>query len=159
MKNVPTDEPIYLTAEGLENLKKKLKRLEEALPGYSTEVARTAAYGDRSDNAEYKEAKQLQRRTQAQIFYIKEDIKRVVIISDKPNTSGKIQLGNTVIVKTEDGAQKTFRIVGPRETNPSEGKVSFESPLGTALMNHAKGDSVTIALPSGTQKYTILEIS
>ncbi len=152
------DDPVYLTPEGLERLKSKLKRLENSIPSLAAEAGRAAAYGDRSDNAEYKEAKRILRGTQGQIFGIKEQIKRAILIPEGPNASGTIRLGTTVILKSEAGVQKTFRIVGPKETNPSQGRISMESPIGAALLNHKQGDVVTVELPHGTQKYTILDI-
>ena len=155
------DGPVYLTEEGFKHLREKLARLKSALPDLSAEAQRTAAYGDRSDNAEYKEAKSTLRRTNRQILSIQDQIKRVVVITSGPNTSGKVQLGSTVVLN-KDGAQKTFQIVGSRETDPVRGRISYQSPLGAALMNRAKGDTVTIHPPtgggSGSQKYRIIEI-
>lgn len=151
------DGPFYLTEEGFNRLKEKLARLKNALPGYIAETQRTAAYGDRSDNAEYKDAKSTLRRTNRQILSIQDQIKRTVIIKTGPNASGKVQLGSTIILEIND-QQKTFQIVGPHETDPARGRISHQSPLGAALMNHAKGDVVTIQIGSGSQTYRILEI-
>ncbi|MEK7188157.1 MAG: GreA/GreB family elongation factor, partial [Patescibacteria group bacterium] len=128
------DGPVYITEEGLKNLKEKLVHLKKILPGYIAEAKRTAAYGDRSDNAEYKQAKGMLRRTNYQILEIEGQLKRVSVISSKENTSGVVQLGSTVILKTQDGKEKTFQLVGPMETNPGGGRISHESPLGSALL-------------------------
>jgi len=153
---VRDESPIHLTEEGFVRLKKKLERLKDALPHYITETQKAAAYGDRSDSAEYKDAKSTLRRTHRQILKIQDQIKRAVIIKTGANTSGKIQLGSTVVLKNKD--QKTFQIVGPQETNPSMGRISHQSPLGSALLGHRKGDTVTIKTERGQQEYTILEI-
>lgn len=149
--------PFYITEEGLEQLKRKLARLKAALPGYIEETMRTAAYGDRSDNAEYKDAKATLRRTRYQIFDIGEQIKQAVIIKSGVNASGKIGLGSIVTVEI-NGKKKTFQILGSQETNPTEGRISYKSPLGAALLGHVAGDKVSIPTKSGLQEYIILEI-
>lgn len=160
------DEPIYLTEEGFKQLEEKLARLKRVLPGFIEEAQRTAAYGDRSDNAEYKEAKSTLRRTNWQILSIQDQIKRVAIIASGPNTSHRVGLGSTVVLKVEDpehsrgtdGTEKTFQILGSRETDPARGRISYQSPLGAALMGHMKGDIVRIQTGSGSRAYHILEI-
>jgi len=158
--------PIYITEGGLERLKEKLARLKIALPDYIVETQRAAAFGDRSDNAEYKDAKSRLTRTHWQILTIQDQIKRAVIITSGQNISGIVQLGSTVVLRVEDSehsrgtgeSRKTFQILGAHETNPTLGRISFQSPLGAALMNHKKGDTVIIKTPVGLQKYLIVEI-
>jgi transcription elongation factor GreA len=149
--------PIYLTQEGLEKLSTKLVRLKASIPALAEEAGRTAAYGDRSDNAEYKDAKANLRRTSWSILSIEDQLKRVKIIDPSQNTSNTIQLGSTVTLEI-NGTKKTFQILGAQETNPTQGSISNESPLGTALIGHAKGEEVTIKTLRGEQKYKILEI-
>ena len=71
--------------------------------------------------------------------------------------SGKVALGSTVVLEM-DGERKIFQIVGSQETNPSKGRISHQSPLGAALLNHKKGDMVKIQTRSSSQEYRILEI-
>ncbi len=150
------DGPIYLTEEGFQKLKGELAGLKRALPERIAETARTAAFGDRSDNAEYKAAKGILRRTHYRIFEIEDEIKRVVLI--KPNVhSHKVQLGSTVVVEVQ-GAKKTYQILGSKEVDPIGGRISYQSPLGIALMNRMKGDTVTVPTKNGAHEYTILEI-
>ena len=155
------DSPIHLTEEGLARMREELARLKRALPERIAEAQRTAAFGDRSDNAEYKDAKGTLRRTNYRIFELEDQLKRVVIIVTGVNSQGTVQLGSTVVLETNDG-QKTYEIVGPRETDPADGRISHVSPLGAALMNRKKGDSVTIQPRAGggngPQTYRILEI-
>ncbi len=151
------DGPVYLTEDGLTRLKARLARLKAALPGFIEETARTAAYGDRSDNAEYKDAKSNLRRTNWQIAEIEDQLKRISIIKSGPNTSGKVELGSTVVLEI-DGAHQTYQILGSRETDPGQARISHESPLGAALVGRVKGDSVTVPAPSGPKIYRILEV-
>ena len=149
--------PFYITTEGLVRLEEQLAHLKKVLPGYIAETARTAAYGDRSDNAEYKDAKATLRRTNYRILELEDQLKRVEIIKSSSGSAGEVQLGSTVVLKTGQ-AKKTFQIVGPHETNPSEGRISHQSPLGSALLGHKKDDSVKVKTASGYVEYAILEI-
>lgn len=153
----PNLEPIPMTPEGVERLKAKLARLKHALPVAIEEAARTSAYGDRSDNAEYKEAKGILRRTQGQILRIEDDLKRIAVIPSGAGAEGTIRLGSTVDVET-GGIKKTYRIVGPAETDPTRGRISHTSPLGTALLGHVRGATVSVSTPRGAQTYRILTI-
>lgn len=148
--------PIYLTEEGLKNMREKLAHFKHILPHLISETTRTAAYGDRSDNAEYKDAKASLRRAHYQIASLEDQLKRVIIIKKNIN-SDKVGLGATVVLEI-NGTQKTFEIVGPHETNPTLGRISNQSPLGAAIMNRKKGEVVTIETTKGQKEYKILEI-
>ena len=147
------DGPIHLTEEGFKRLQEKLARIKRDLPAFIDDAQQAATLGDRSDNAEYKEAKSILRRANRQILSIQDQIKRVVIIKSGLNNSGTVQLGSTVILEV-NGIQKTFEIVGPHETNPAEGRISHKSPLGAALIDHKKDDKITVL----SREYRILEI-
>ncbi len=152
-----------MTAEGIQRLRDRLARLKKELPGFIEETIRTAAYGDRSDSSEYKEAKSNLRRTNRQIFAIEDQLKRVVEIPSETNSSGTVQLGCTVSLEIIDSenkkTKKTFRILGPAETDPSKGRISHKSPLGAALLDKAVGEMVDIETPKGLQRCTILKIA
>ncbi len=157
----PNNDPVYLTQEGVRRLEARLIQLKQSLPAAIAETSRTSAYGDRSDNAEYKEAKGILRRTHGQIFNIEDQLRRVVLIASGTGAAGTIQLGSTVIVEIKkDGAasRKTFRILGSSETDPGRGRISHISPLGAALIGHTVGDVVTVQTPGGTQEYKIFEV-
>jgi transcription elongation factor GreA len=155
-------EPVYLTPEGVKRLQVRLERLKGSLSMVIEETARTAAYGDRSDNAEYKEAKSILRRTRGQILHIEDQLRRVVVIAAGSDATGKVQLGSTVTIATKKkqavGDKKTFRILGSSETDPGRGRISHTSPLGGALLGHIKDDIVSVQTPGGTQEYVILEV-
>lgn len=153
------DGPVYLTPEGLKRLQDRLAHLKKSLPDYISETQRTAAYGDRSDNAEYKEAKSVLRRTHRQILSIEDRLKRAVAIPSGRNAKGTVQLGSTVLLKLKGGVQNNFRILGPQETDPGKGFISYQSPLGAALINHKEGDIMAIQTPNGVKEYRIIKIS
>ena len=163
----PNYEPAYLTPEGVKRLEARLARLKASLPDAIAETSRTSAYGDRSDNAEYKEAKGILRRTHAQIFNIEDQLKRVVVILPPgADAAGTIQLGSTVMVEIKRGGaasgttatRKIFRILGSSETDPSHGRISHTSPIGAALLGHVVGDTIAVRTPGGAQEYTIIEV-
>jgi len=154
---IHTDEgPLYLTPKGLEKLKHRLVDLEKSqMPQAIEDVKKTAEFGDFSENAEYQEAKHRLRRIHAQIFTIKEDLKRISLIEQ--NDRPRVQIGSTVVVETS-GKQKTYQIVGPRETDPTRSRISHVSPLGKILMGKVIGDHITLITTDGEVVYKMIEI-
>lgn len=150
-------DPVYLTAEGLEKLKGRLEYLRKNLPEIVKEVSRTAAYGDRSENAEYKAAKSRLRSTQYQIASIEDQLRKIKVIPDSPDSNGEIKMGSTVKVLSR-GEEKTFRIVGRSEADPSKGMISNESPLGKALIGRKAGEAIKFETQAGIQEYKVTEI-
>ena len=151
------DSPIYLTAEGFQRLKEKLERLKKSLPALIAETQRTAAYGDRSDNAEYKEVKSTLRRTHWQILSTENHIKRTFVIKSVPDNSEIIRIGSSIVLESE-GKKKTFQILGSHEADPAKGRISNESPLGKNLLGKKIGETISIQTKNGIRKYTILEV-
>ncbi len=155
---VSDGKPFYLTAEALQQLKEKCERLTRSIPVLAAEAGRTAAYGDRSENFEYSQAKGALRRTKIQLMIVENQIKNAVVIQEGKNTSGTVQLGSTVILESKEKGIKTFQILGPHEADPARGKISNLSPLGAALMHKKAGDVVSITVAEKVQEYTVLEI-
>ncbi len=149
---------IPMTAEGVAAWERKLTRLKQILPGLIEETARTAAYGDRSENAEYVEAKKLMRRTQWQILTLEDKLKRVQVIPSGPNANGTIQLGSEVILESGT-TKKTYHIVGPEEAEPAKGRISHLSPLGAALIGKKVDEKIFLSTPSGEKEYIARKIS
>ena len=149
-----------LTNEGLKKLEEELDELKGVKRREVAEKIKVAlGYGDLSENSEYDEAKNEQGMIEARIVEIEAMLKNVKIIDADSLTTEHIQLGNTVTVKCIDNGQtREFSIVGTKEVNISQGKISDESPMGKAFMGHAKGDVVTVEAPAGLFKYEILEI-
>lgn len=151
------DGPFHVTADGLAKLKEKLTRLENSLPSLIAETQRTAAYGDRSENAEYQAAKGALRRANFQIIKVQDQIRRAKVFDSGPSNLGTIRLGSKVALEFE-GREINFEIVGPHETNPERGRISFESPLGAALLHRKKNDVVMLETAVGQKQYRILAI-
>lgn len=146
-----------LTAEAVERLKRTLEKLErDERPRIVEDLSHAITLGDFSENAEYQDAKARLARIDGRIFGLKERIKNAVIIEQGP-ADGKIRLGSTVTVKT-NGKEKTFRILGPQEADPSRGRISHLSPLGSALLFHVAGEIVNFDAPGGIVKYEIIRV-
>lgn len=147
----------YFSPEGLEKLKKEL---EERKGPIRIEVTRkildAKELGDLSENAEYIEAKEMQGFNEGRINELEEIIKSAVIISPSQRRE-IVTVGSTVKVKSQHGEQK-FTIVGAAESNPTQGFISNESPLGTAFIGRKKSDEVEVKTPIGTTKYKIVDI-
>jgi transcription elongation factor GreA len=147
----------YVTAERLKELRaefedlKTNKRLEVA-----EQLKRAKEYGDLSENSEYAEAREEQGRVEARIFELDELLKKAVIIT-KTSGTDFVQVGSKVTVKKGDKVC-SYTIVGSNESNPAEGKISNESPLGQSLLNTRVGDSVTVITPAGKMAYQITKI-
>ncbi len=142
LKTDKDDGPLYLTQEGLEQLKRKLIRIEtHELPKAIEDVRITAEFGDFSENAEYQEAKARMRRLHGQVFHLKDKIQRSVLIRTDV-TQAMVQLGSTVVLE-KDGIYKTFYIVGPHEADPARGYISYKSPLGSSLLGHQENEIIS----------------
>lgn len=146
----------YLTPEGLEKLKKELEHLKTVKrKEVSKKIEQTAAQGDLKENAGYDAAKEEQGFIEGKIKELNEIIAQASIIEKKEKD--KVQIGSIVSLESNNGKDK-FQIVGPEEADILEGKISFESPLGEALLGKKKGDNVEINTPDGTKGCKIIEI-
>jgi len=146
----------YLTKEGLQDLQEKLNLLKTVRRREVAEAIHTAKeQGDLSENAEYVNAKEEQRRIEEQIAIIEATIKNAQVIT-RVGTS-QVSVGNTVVLKC-NGKELSYRIVGSNEANPLESKISNESPVGRALLGKKKGDTVVIPTPAGKKECEVINI-
>lgn len=148
---------IYLTKEGLEELKKEHEELVKVKrPDVLNRVSQARSMGDLSENAEYTVAREELSFIDGRIEELEELLKQVVIISN--NHSNTIKLGSMVKVITDSG-KETFTVVGEWEADPKESKISHESPLGKALLGKKVGEKVEVEAPAGKIIYTIEAIN
>ncbi|MDX1608013.1 MAG: transcription elongation factor GreA [Candidatus Spechtbacterales bacterium] len=149
--------PQKLTQEGYDKLKAELKELEEVERPKIAQLLKDAiAEGDLSENAAYEEAKDAQARMEGRVNEIKQILNTAEIV--KGTKGGKIDIGSTIKVKTPGGTEREFIIAGGGGSNPSEGKISYDSPLGRGFMGHKKGDKVDVETPGGKKKFEILDV-
>ena len=153
---------VYLTKEGLDELKKELDNLINVRrPENIIAIKEARALGDLSENAEYDAARNEQAQIEARIKTVEKMLENVKIIT-KADTS-KVSLGTTVAIKyvddDDDDEGDEYKIVGSQEADPFESKISNESPIAQALLDHKVGDIVTVDSPNGSYQVEIKAIS
>lgn len=155
--------PIYLTQEGLEDLKKELDELINVKrPANIQAIKEARALGDLSENADYDAARNEQAVLEGRIKKIEAMLENYEIIEEVSN--GKVGIGSTVAIKyvddedDEDDEGDEYKIVGSQEADPFVGKISNESPIAKAIMNHKVGDVITVESPNGSYKIEITDI-
>ena len=155
--------PTMLTEEGLRKLEEELEYLHNVKRKEIAEKIKVArSYGDLSENSEYDDAKNEQAIMEARITQIESILKTAVIIDESEVSNERVHLTSVVTIEMlESGRQKVYTIVGSgsNESNPKEGKISDESPIGAALMDKSVGDVVEVETPGGMLAIKILEIS
>lgn len=148
----------YFSREGLEKLKQELEhRISTLRPEIAKRLKEAKEEGDISENAAFDQAKEAQSMNEGRIEEIKDVLENAVIITGGANTSGVITVGSSVKVESKNGVQD-FVIVGAAESDPINGFISNESPLGKAFLGHKKGDSIEVKIPKGIANYKVLEI-
>jgi transcription elongation factor GreA len=139
-----------------------LERELEQLEGRRTELAgniRTAkGFGDLSENFEYHEAKREQGMVEGRIQQLKIIVPQLGVVRPEDVSTEKVGFGAMVSVREDTGDEWEYFIVGPLEADPLEDRISYESPLGSALIGHKVGEIVEVAAPAGTIRYEIMAI-
>lgn len=149
----------YLTPQGAQRLALELDQLMTVeRPKIVREVAEAAAHGDRSENAEYIYGKRKLREIDRRVRFINKRLDSAVVVDPKEQSGDVVRFGATVEVEDEDGAKNTYHLVGPDESEPNEGKLSFQSPFGRALMKRRVGDEVTVRRPAGELELRIVSV-
>jgi transcription elongation factor GreA len=152
--------PVYVTPEGLEKMKAELQELvEEKRPALAERLRFAIKQGDLSENADYQQAKEEQGFLEGKILDLQQKIRNAEIIDASGGAKGEVVLGAHVTVKERGFEPETYHVVGSTETNPGSGKISYESPLGRALLGHKVGDTVEVKAPAGTLEFEIVEIT
>jgi len=150
----------FLTQEGFDKLQEELNYLRKDKRQEVADRLREASDGeDLIENAEYEAAKNEQAFVEGRIKELEILLATAKIIEDKGD-SDSIQVGSTVTIQEVGSDDKeTFTIVGAAEPQPSEGRISNESPLGRALLNHRKGEEVVVKAPDGDYQVKIVKVS
>lgn len=148
----------HLTKQGVDELQTELDQLIAQRAIIADRIKTAREFGDLSENMEYSAARQDQERNENRISEIEHILKNVQVIT-APKSDGKVVLGSTVKLKTEDGKTKEFQVVGTVEADPLNGKISDESPIGRALMGKKEGEAVEIKTPVETALYKIADIA
>jgi len=154
------EKEIVLTAEGLSKLQNELDELKTVhRKEVNDRIRQAKEYGDLSENAEYEDAKQEQAFIEGRILKLEGMIRNSRIIDESEYAADEVHLGATVKVKDlKNNESYEFNIVGSAEADPSNQRISNESPLGRALIGHKKGETVDVSTPRGVVKYKIESI-
>lgn len=147
-----------VTREGLEKMQKELDELRSTKRAEIAQRLKAAiAMGDLSENSEYDEAKNAQAFLEGRILQLEQQIRTAQVIEKV--AKDRVDVGSTVLIEDmEEHLQENVTIVGSTESNPFEGRISNESPVGRALMGAKAGDTVEAEAPNGVLKYKVISI-
>jgi len=143
-----------ITPEGLEKLKEEIEHLSTTKRREVAERIKEARdFGDIAENAEYDDAKNEQAQVEGRILQLEERLRRSTVIDEKNVSTDEVQVGSVVHVKDQKSEKsQKFQIVGFTEADPSEHKLSNESPIGQALLGHKRNDIVVVEVPRGPKR-------
>ncbi len=154
-----TEKEIFLTEEGLTKLNEELEHLISVRrPEVADKIQQAKELRSSVSSPEYEEAKDEQGFVEGRILEIDRIIKSAKIIHHEDVNLDFVEVGNEVLVQLQDGSEEHYTIVGSAEANPSEWRISNESPIGQALLGKRVGDDVEVEAPAGLLKLRILEI-
>jgi transcription elongation factor GreB len=128
-------------------------------PKLVEEVAAAAAQGDRSENAEYIYGKKRLREIDKRMNFLKSRLDKAKVIDPALQTATNVQFGATVVIEDENGTKKSWTIIGEDEVDPSNGLISWKSPIGRAMLNKNIGDYFEAKTPKGDVEFLIISIN
>jgi transcription elongation factor GreA len=153
-------ETSYLTSDGRDKLQEELTQLKgPAREDLSRRLREAIQMGDLSENADYIQAKEEQGFLEGRIQELEQILNNVVIIDNKEKPKDTVDIGSTITVQEAEFPEEIYFLVGPKEADPLNGRISYESPIGKAMLGHRSGDKVKIETPGGSIHLTIKKIS
>ena len=153
-----TTDRLPMLAEGYEKLTAELKALREERPKIVEAIEEARAHGDLSENAEYHSAKERQGQVEASIGDLEDRVSRAQIIDPTSLSGDRIVFGATVTLLDDDDKKVRYQIVGKTEADAKVGRISYNSPLGRALIGRRVGDEIEVTVPSGDRFYVVKKI-
>jgi len=151
-------EKVPMLAEGYERIAADLKVLRAERPLIVDAIEEARAHGDLSENAEYHAAKERQGQIEAQIADLEDRISRAQIIDPASLSGDRIVFGATVTLLDDNDKPVKYQIVGQTEADAKVGRISYNSPLGRALITKKVGDEIEVTVPSGDKFYLVEKI-
>ena len=148
-------EKLPMLAEGYERLIAELKALREERPRIVDAIEEARAHGDLSENAEYHAAKERQGQVEAAIADLEDKVSRSQIVDPTTLSGDKISFGATVTLLDDDDKPVKYQIVGPYEADAKVGRISYNSPLGRALIGRRVEDEIEVSVPAGDRFYVV----
>lgn len=149
---------VPMLAEGHRQLTEEVKRLKLERPEIIDAIEEARAHGDLSENAEYHAAKERQGQVEAQIGDLEDKVSRANIIDPATLSGDRIVFGATVTLLDDDDKPVRYQIVGPYEADAKVGRISYNSPLGRALIGRKVQDEIEVTVPSGDRFYVVEKI-
>jgi transcription elongation factor GreA len=122
-------------------------------------VSREEGPGDAGDNTQYLETQRELALLESRIATIERTLAQAEIVDSTPSPDGTVGLGSCVVVRDDEGEEETFNLVGAAEANPRQSLISYESPVGHALMGRHAGDKVAVETPAGTRTLTVVSVT
>jgi transcription elongation factor GreA len=153
-----TVEKMPMLQEGYEKLNADLRRLKEERPLIVDAIEEARAHGDLSENAEYHAAKERQGQIEASIADIEDKLSRAQIIDPTQLSGDKIVFGATVTLLDDEDKPIKYQIVGQTEADAKGGRISYNSPLGRALIGRKVDDEIEVSVPAGDRYYLVSKI-
>ena len=153
-----TAEKVPMLAEGHRKLSEQVRQLRNERPAIVEAIEAARAHGDLSENAEYHAAKERQGQIEASIADIEDQLSRAMVIDPSTLSGNKAVFGATVTLTDEDGKKVKYQLVGQVEADARDGRISFNSPLGRALIGREVGDEVEVSTPSGDRYYKLKKV-
>ena len=153
-----TTDRMPMLAEGYEKLTAELKALREERPRIVEAIEEARAHGDLSENAEYHSAKERQGQVEASIGDLEDRVSRAQIIDPTTLSGDRIVFGATVTLRDDDDKPVRYQIVGQTEADARQGRISYDSPMGRALIGKQVGEEVEVTVPSGDRFYLVDKI-
>ena len=151
-------ERVPMLAEGYEKLTADLQVLRQERPRIVDAIEEARSHGDLSENAEYHAAKERQGQIEAQIAEIEDRVTRAQIIDPASLSGDRVVFGATVTVLDDNEKKQRYQIVGMTEADARQGRISYDSPLGRALIGKQVGEEVEVTVPSGDRFYQVKKI-
>ena len=151
-------EKVPMLAEGYERLTADLKAYRAERPKIVDAIEEARAHGDLSENAEYHAAKERQGQVEAQIAELEDRISRAQIIDPTTLSGDRIMFGATITLLDDEDKPVKYQIVGQTEADAKQGRISYNSPLGRALIGRKVGDEIEVTVPSGDKFYLVEKI-
>lgn len=150
-----------MTVEGIRRLQEELEQRKiDRRTEIAERIRQARSFGDLSENSEYDDAKNAQAENEARIMELETILKSAKAIEDDDISKTRVTIGSIVTLRDDDfKEEETYTLVGPKEENILEGKLSSESPVGMAIMGKKKATSVEVKTPMGTMKYKIVKIA
>ena len=150
---------VPMLAEGHRKLSDQVKHLKTVeRPEIVQAIEDARAHGDLSENAEYHAAKERQGQVEATIADIEDQLSRAIIIDPTTLSGDKVVFGATVTLQDEDDKKVKYQLVGQVEADARDGRISYNSPLGRALIGRTVGEDVEVSTPSGDRYYQIKKV-